>query len=109
MGRRGYREDGIYFDHAGDCHDGSHHRSCAGRWRGVVSLGFSVEGRRNRKKISGKTKSEVKGKLKALDADLDAGVRTSRGYTVEMAVADWLAAGRTAKTVEVNRDALKTG
>ena len=110
MGRRGYREDGIYFDHAGDCHDGSHHRTCAGRWRGVVSLGFAAGGKRTRKKVSGKTRSEVKDKLKALHADLDAGIRTSHGYTVEMAVADWLAGGlpgRTAKTVEVNRDALK--
>jgi hypothetical protein len=109
VGRRGYREDGIYFDYAGDCHDSSHHRTCAGRWRGVVSLGFAAGGKRTRKKVSGKTRSEVKDKLKALHADLDAGVRTSHGYTVEMAVADWLAGGlpgRTAKTVEVNRDAL---
>jgi integrase len=75
-----------------------------------VSLGFGADGRRNRKKVSGKTKSDVRDKLKALHVDLDAGVRTARGYTVETAAADWLAEGlpgRTAKTVEVNRDALK--
>jgi hypothetical protein len=41
---------------------------------------------------------------------LDAGVRTIYGYTVEKAVTDWLAEGLpscTAKTVEVNRDALR--
>lgn len=61
MARRGYGEDGIYFDHAADCHDSVHHRSCAGRWRGVVSLGFNADGKRLRKKVSGKTRTEVKG------------------------------------------------
>jgi hypothetical protein len=45
-----------------------------------------------------------------LHSDLDAGVQTPRNYTVEKAVADWLATGlpgRAAKTVEVNRDSLK--
>jgi hypothetical protein len=39
-----------------------------------------------------------------------AGVRTVQGYTVDAAVADWLAEGlpgRAAKTVEVYRDALR--
>ena len=108
--RRGYGEDGIYFDHRADCQDSAHHRTCDGRWRGVVSLGFSADGKRVRKKVSGKTKVEVKDKLKELHSELDAGVRTVQGYTVEQAVADWLAEGlpgRTAKTVEVNRDALR--
>jgi integrase len=108
--RRGYGEDGIYFDHRADCRDGAHHRTCDGRWRGVISLGFSADGKRLRKKVSGQTKAEVKDKLKELHSELDAGVRTSHGYTVEKAVADWLAdglPGRTAKTVEVNRDALR--
>ena len=59
---------------------------------------------------SGKTKAEVKDRLKELHSELDAGVRTVQGYTVEKAVGDWLAEGlpgRTAKTVEVNRDALR--
>jgi len=37
--RRGYGEDGIYFDHRGDCRDSALHKPCAGRWRGVLSLG----------------------------------------------------------------------
>jgi integrase len=108
--RRGYGEDGVYFDHRADCRDSAHHRICAGRWRGVVSLGFSADGKRIRKKVSGKTRAEVKDKLKGLHSELDAGVRTVHGYTVEKAVADWLAEGlpgRTAKTVEANRDALR--
>jgi integrase len=108
--RRGYGEDGIYFDHRGDCRDSAHHKTCSGRWRGVVSLGFDAGGKRIRKKVSGPTRTEVKDKLKALHAELDAGVRTVQGYTVEGAVADWLAEGlpgRAAKTVEVYRDALR--
>jgi integrase len=108
--RRGYGEDGIYFDHRADCRDSAHHRICDGRWRGVVSLGFNADGKRVRKKVSGKTKAEVRDKLKAVHSELDAGVRTVHGYTVEKAVADWLAEGlpdRAAKTVEVNRDALR--
>jgi len=108
--RRGYGEDGIYFDHAGECRDSRYHKGCDGRWRGVISLGFGADGKRRRKKVSGKTKTEVRDKLRDLHADLDAGIRTRHGHTVEKAVADWLAdglPGRTAKTVETNHDALK--
>jgi hypothetical protein len=76
----------------------------------VVSLGFDADGKRVRRKVSGKTKAEVKDKLKALHSELDAGLRTAQGYTVEKAVADWLEEGlpgRTAKTVEANRDSLR--
>jgi integrase len=76
----------------------------------VVSLGYAADGKRIRKKVSGQTRTEVKDKLKALHSELDAGVRTVQGYTVEAAVADWLAEGlpgRAAKTVEVYRDALR--
>ena len=108
--RRGYGEDGIYFDHRGDCRDGVHHKTCAGRWRGVVSLGFDANGKRIRRKVSGQTKAEDKDKLKTLHSELDAGIRTTAAYTVEKAVTDWLdegLPGRAAKTVEVNRDSLR--
>lgn len=59
-----------------------------------MSLGFDFGGRRLRRKVSGKTKTEVKGKLKDLHSDLDAGVQTSASYTVGHAVADWLKEGR---------------
>lgn len=91
--RRGYGEDGIYFDHQGDCRDGAHHKTCSGRWRGVVSLGSDAGGKRIRKKVSGQNRTEVKDKLKDLHSELDAGVRTVQGYTVESAVTDWLAEG----------------
>jgi integrase len=108
--RRGYGEDGIYFDHRGDCRDSAHHKICSGRWRGVVSLGFDANGKRIRKKVSGQTRTEAKDNLKALHSELDAGVRTVQGYTVEATVADWLTEGlpvQVAKTVEVYRDALR--
>jgi integrase len=108
--RRGYGEDGIYFDHRDDCQDSAHHKTCSGRWRGVVSLGYAPDGKRIRKKVSGQTRTEVKEKLKALHSELDAGVRTAAGYTVDMAVVDWLAEGlpgRAAKTVEVYADVLR--
>jgi hypothetical protein len=70
--RRGYGEDGIYFDHRGDCRDSALHKTCAGRWRGVVSLGFDADGKRLRRKVSGQTKAEVRDKLKALHSELDA-------------------------------------
>jgi hypothetical protein len=79
--RRGYSEDGIHENRA-DCRDSAHHKTCAGRWRGVVSLGFDADGKRVRKKVSGKTKAEVRDKLKEVHTELDAGVRTSHGYTV---------------------------
>jgi hypothetical protein len=108
--RRGYGEDGIYFDHRDDCRDSTHHKTCSGRWRGVVSLGYAADGKRIRKKVSGQTRTEVKDKLNALHSEPDAGVRTAAGYTVDMAVSDWLAEGlpgRAAKTVEVYADALR--
>jgi integrase len=107
---RGYGEDGIYFDHRGDCRDGALHKTFAGRWRGVVSLGLDADGKRLRRKVSGQTKAKVKDKLKALHPELDAGLRTAQGYTVEKAVADWLEEGlpgRTVKTVDANRDSLR--
>ncbi len=76
----------------------------------MVSLGHSADGKRVRKKVSGHTKAEVEDKAQELHSELNAGVRTVHGYTVEKAVADWLAdglPGRTAKTVEVYRDALR--
>jgi integrase len=40
-----------------------------------------------RRKVSGQTKAEIKDNLKALHSELDAGLRTAQGYTVEKAVA----------------------
>ena len=107
--RRGYGEDSIYFDHAGECRDGEHHRSCPGRWRGSVSLGFGPDGKRVRRVVNGRTKTEVKDKLQDLHDELRDGIRCSPIYTVQGAVDDWLAHGldgRSAKTISTNGEVL---
>jgi hypothetical protein len=54
----------------------------------VVSLGYAADGKRVRMKVSGQTRTEIKDKLKALHAELDASLRTAaQGYTVKAAVA----------------------
>jgi integrase len=108
--RRGHGEDSIYFDHEGDCKDSRWHRGCPGRWRGVVSLGKGPDGKRVRRKVSGRTKQEVKAKLDDLHAELDVGVRSSADYTVQHCADDWLAHGldgRAAKTKSDAKDSLK--
>lgn len=76
--RRGRGEDAIYFDAA------------KSRWYGVVSLGQDGVGNRKRRKISGRTKTEVKDKLRGLHAELAAGVCTPANYTVARCIRDWL-------------------
>jgi integrase len=95
--RRGHGEDAIYFDAAKN------------RYVGAVSLGFGPDGKRKRRKVSGRTKQEVRDKLKALHAELDRGLRTSSAYTVRKAVDDWLEGGlpgRSERTRSVYQEAL---
>ena len=110
MTRRGWGEDGVFFEHTGDCRDTDWHRHCEGRWRGVISLGFGPDGRRIRRKVSGKTKAAVQERLKALHSDIDAGVQAGpRNYTVRRAAEDWLKeglTGRSAKTIKKNENVL---
>ena len=96
--RRGHGEDAIYF--AAD----------KNRYIGAVSVGFGPDGKRVRRKVSGKTKQEVRDKLKALHAELHAGVQSSAGYTVQAAMDAWLEhglSGRSARTVQLYRDGVK--
>jgi len=79
--RRGHGEDGIYLDAARN------------RYMGAVSLGYGPDGKRIRRKVSGKTKQEVRAKLKALHDEVNAGVKSSRTYTVRQTVEDWLREG----------------
>ena len=98
-------ENSIYFDHPGECRDPETRWHCPGRWRGVVSLKTGPDGQRRRKKVSGKTTTEVRAKL----AELNDGVVTHAGYTVAHAIRDWLAdglAGRALKTVSIQREGL---
>ena len=79
--RRGFGEDGIYLDAARN------------RYMGAISLGYGPDGKRIRRKVSGKTKQEVRAKLQALHQELNSGVRSSSTYTVREAVDDWLREG----------------
>jgi len=65
--RRGHGEDAIHF--AAD----------KNRYTGAVSVGFGPDGKRLRRKVSGKTKQEVRDKLRALHAELDVGLQSSAG------------------------------
>jgi integrase len=107
--RRGWGEDGIFFEHTALCRDSDRHRHCEGRWRGVVSLGYGPDGKRIRRKVSGKSKAVVQDRLKTLHSDLDSGVRASPNYTVRRAAEDWLKEGldgRSAKTIKKNENVL---
>ena len=79
--RRGHGEDAIYFDAAKN------------RFVGAISVGFGPGGKRVRRKITGRTKAEVRDRLKAAHAELDRGLHTSASYTVQHAVDDWLEGG----------------
>ena len=61
--RRGFGEDGIYLDAA------------RYRYMGAVSLGYGPDGKRIRRKVSGKTKAFVADRLAQLHRDLEAGAR----------------------------------
>ena len=61
--RRGHGEDAIYFDAAKN------------RYVGAISVGFGPGGKRVRRKVSGRTKAEVRDKLKAAHAELDRGLQ----------------------------------
>lgn len=75
--RRGHGEDSVYQD--GD------------RWRGAISLGYGPDGRRIRKKVSGRTKAEVLEKLRELRKQLDAGMPAPDGKLTVGAFLDrWL-------------------
>lgn len=79
--RRSRGEDAIYF------------ASAKNRYVGSVSLGYGPDGKRIRRKVLGKTKQEVRDRLKVLHKEMDAGVKSSKTYTVREAVEDWLREG----------------
>ncbi|MFJ4772419.1 tyrosine recombinase XerC [Streptomyces uncialis] len=92
--RAGHGEDTIYWDPAKK------------RFVGMVSLGYAPNGKRLRPKVYGKTKTEVRGKIKDLKKEVEAGVRTPANYTVTNAVNDWLERGlkgRDEQTISKNR------
>jgi len=94
--RRRRGEDGISFEHRGPCRDPHRHRTCPGLWRGEITTGYTGDGKRTRRKVSGQTKAAVIDKLRDLHTQLDKGVTPKAGYvhyTVRQAAEDWLAHG----------------
>src|ERR1700747_989141 len=91
--------------------EGSVYRYAAnGTWVGAISLGWRPDGSRIRRKVTGRTKTEVREKLKKLRAEADAGLKTSANYTVAKGVDDWAAEaldGLADKTVRSHVDLLR--
>ena len=77
-GRRGRGDDGISWDKANNC------------YVGTLSLGHDSAGKRRRRTVRGKTKTEVRDKLTRLHDEINAGIQTPATYTVEQCVRDWL-------------------
>jgi len=78
--RRRRGEDGISFEHRGPCRDPHRHRHCPGLWRGEITTGYTADGKRTRRKVSGTTKAAVVDKLRDLHTQLDKGVTPKAGY-----------------------------
>ena len=96
--RRGHGEDSIYFDQAN------------GYWVAAVSLGYSPDGKRRRRTVRARTKTEARDKLRVLHEEIAANVRAPAAYTVAHAVDDWLVDGldgRSEQTVAKYRHVLK--
>lgn len=96
--RRGHGDDSVYFDAANGC------------WVGSVSLGYSPDGKRLRRTVRGRTKTEVRDRLRGLREDISSSVRAPAGYTVRQAVEDWLESGldgRSVSTIAKYRYVLK--
>jgi integrase len=105
--RRSKGDDAIYFEHDGPCKDSTRHRRCPGRWRGEITLGRSLEGRRLRRRVSGQSRAAVQDALKNLRREIDGGITkpAPANYTVRRCCQDWLAGGlpgRDPKTVAKN-------
>jgi integrase len=78
-GRRGHGEDSVYLDAA------------TGRWCAVVSVGRKADGRRDRRKVTAKTKAEVLAKLRDLRRRVESGVPTDTRLTVGAYLDRWAA------------------
>ena len=111
--RRRRGEDGISFEHRGPCRDPQRHRHCPGLWRGEITIGYTGDGKRTRRKVSGTTKAAVVDKLRDLHLQLDKGITPKPGYThytLRQAADDWLAhglEGRSPKTIKKNQNVLE--
>ncbi len=71
--RRGRGDDSVYFDQVNNC------------WVGSVSLGFSPDGKRRRRTVRGRTRTEVRDKLRELREDSASNVQAPATYSVRQA------------------------
>ena len=107
--RRRHGEDGISIEHRGP----HRHRTCPGLWRGEFTTGYTGDGTRTRRKVSGTTKAAVIDKLRDLHTQLDTGITPKAGYThytVCQAADDWLThglEGRSPATIKKNQNVLQ--
>lgn len=69
-------------------------------YTGAISLGFDAAGTRRRVKRKGRTKAQVRDKLREVVEDLEAGVTAAEGYTVADAISDFLDQGMKGKSPE---------
>lgn len=78
-----------------------------GKYTGAISLGFGPDGKRRRLKRRGRTKTEVKEKLRQAVEELSQDVKPEHNYFVRDAVEDWLTAfaksGKSPATYNVYR------
>ncbi len=72
--------------------ESSIHQDGNGRWHGYVSLGFTDNGRRDRRHVSGLRRADVVKKVRALEERRDAGVTSAagRGPTLGEWLTTWL-------------------
>lgn len=71
--------------------EGTIYQTAEGKWRGAVFLGVSPAGKPLRKYVSGRTKVEVKNKVKRILADHDRGLPiTTTSQTVQQFLESWL-------------------
>jgi integrase len=103
---------GVSFEHkkGTECTDAKFHRHCLGRWRGSVSMGFDAAGKRLRRRVTGPTKTAVLEAMADLREELGRAPRSSRTYTVNEAVAEWLDGGlpgRSERTRNAYQEALE--
>ncbi len=76
--RRERGDDGISWDKTNKC------------YVGTISLGYDGSGKRRRRYVRGRTRTEVKDKLDELHEEIKAGIQTPAAYTVRLCVTDWL-------------------
>src|ERR1019366_2353772 len=79
-GRRGRGDDGISWDKANNS------------YVGTVSLGHDSAGKRRRRTVRAKTKTEDRDKPTQRPDDINAETQTPATYTVKQGAPDWLAA-----------------